>query len=420
MKRFTELAFPRTHLRLDHASAGVCALAVAAACARAEPRAAALPDPAATTTAVPAIGPGASPSELAVAPVSPDGRSLSAVSPERAPVPFCVLGSYNDEPRLFRMVGDALLITGSLPVTACDGSGTCTDVAAEANVPDALALKHVIAAGGRWGREAWLTLVKRVGEGVQYRVVHLAAGRWREEMHAERGWVPVYQRMATSPDGRVVGIATFQVDGVHATAAQIQAGSGHVYRVDAIAGGVAVPPVRNNETPLAVALPGGSESLVLMERVVGGQGRALLLRTGVLGTREIQLPLPNNVAGAQLELHEMAVSPAGVAFVAGAVSGTSRGYLARVDAAGAASLEVPGAVGPIEDLAIESDETVWAEAGARLFARSPAGRWEQVPVAPRPGGSCLAEDVEVRAPGDVFVSARCGAQQFVLRTRCPR
>jgi hypothetical protein len=412
--------FPAPVLAPCTLAAAVALMAGAALGACGSPETHPVTPPAPTTSAPPPVA-SAAPTDTPPPPAPDAGASASSL-PERSPLPFCVQAQYPSTPRLFRMQDDTLLVTTSEPATLCDRGGACADIPDKLKLPANLAMHDVIAAAGHWPSDAWMTLSMPVGEGTGYRVVHLADGRWREEARAERGWLPVYQRLATSPDGRVAGIATFQVDGQHATPAQISAGAAHAYRLDLLGGafGAGLPAVANNETPFALALLRGGEALVIIERVVGEEGHSILLRRAAAGPKELVLPLPGNVAGVDVEVHALQATTGSVAYAAGGVSGVLHGYLARIEAGRAASVDVPDAVGLIEDIAVEPDETVWAVAGGRVFVRSPAGKWEHVTVSAEPGTSCSTTDIEARAAGDVYVSAKCDSGHlFVLRTRCP-
>jgi hypothetical protein len=348
--------------------------------------------------------------------------SVASGLPERTPMPFCVLGRFGSAPRLFHLQDDELLMATSVPAAVCDKTGACALVPDGANPPADLALNDVIAAGGHWGRDVWMTSSGKRGEGTLYSVVHFAAGHWTRVARAERGYVPAYQQLATSPDGRVAGIASFQLDGAHATAAQIDAGPAQVVRLDELAGAspLGLPALRKGDTPFFLALTRLGGSLLVLDRAGGEEGRVVALRRGAAGTKEIALPLPGDVAGRDIEVNTLATSAGGVGFAGGQVAGVVHGYLARIDADKAASLDVPDAVGVISDVAVEPDENAWVLGAGGLFVRSPAGKWEHVTVAAEPGGSCTAGEVEVRAAGDVFVSARCdNGHTFVLRTRCP-
>ena len=398
----------------------VAPLLAFAACGGSAPLAVTPPPPPADSTTTAPVATAVEP--LPVASSSPSSASATSGLPERTPMPFCVLGRFGSAPRLFHLQDDELLIATSRPEAVCDKTGVCAPVPDSANLPADLALNDVLAAGGHWGRDMWLTSSARRGEGVLYNEAHFVAGRWAAVARAERGHLPVYQRLATSPDGRVAGIATFQVDGVHATPAQITAGPAQQYRLDVLSGAVVppLPAVRKNETPFALGLLRGGDSLVVVDRVSGDeQARAVALRVAAGRTREIPLPLPGNVAGHEIEVSTLATTGS-VGFAGGQVAGVVHGYLARIEADKATSLDVPDAVGVIQDVTAEPDETLWILAAGGLFVRTPAGKWEHVTVAAEPGGSCTAGEVETRAAGDVFVSARCDSgHTFVLRTRCP-
>ena len=160
--------------------------------------------------------------------------------------------------------------------------------------------------------------------------------------------------------------------------------------------------------------------MLIIDRVLGDeQAKTVAVRQAAGRTREIVLPLPANVAGQEVEISTLATTGS-VGFAGGQVAGVVHGYLARIEADKATSLDVPDAVGVIGDVTAEPDETLWVLAAGGLFVRSPAGSWEHVTVAAAAGGSCTAGEVEARAAGDVYVSARCDSgHTFVLRTRCP-
>jgi hypothetical protein len=337
-------------------------------------------------------------------------------------MPFCLVARLPWPASLFRLQDETLLVTTDRPALVCGKAGSCAAVPDALNVPVDLQLGQVIAAGGSWPRSVWLTQSRRASEGTQYRGVHLSGGRWREEPRAERGYFPTYQSIVTAADGRVVAIATFRVDGLHATPTQILGVGPGPVRLDVIAGPAspALPHLGAGEMPYALALLAGGESLLVVDRVKDGQAHDVVLRTSSRGTHELALPLPGGVADDDLEFAKAETSASGIVYLGGMVKSTGRAFLTRVEADAVTALEVPDAVGRIWQIALEPDETAWVIAQEGLFVRSPQGRWEHVSVTSRP---CSVDEIVARAAGDVFVSGTCdpggGARPVVLRTRCP-
>jgi hypothetical protein len=285
---------------------------------------------------------------------------------------------------------------------------------------------HVVAAAGRWGKDVWLTFGFSSDEGSEYRVVHYNGKKWVDADHTVDGYFPAYQRLEASSDGRVAGIATFQVDGIRATSHQLMNPPMTPYRLDVLSGASTpkLPAIRNNETPFALLLQPHGRSAVLVDRVVDHSGsHSVVLERDAKGTQEIVLPVPPGSKGDDVQTENMVGNQAGLMYVLGLVfvGDERQPYLARVEEKTATLIDVPKALTYIDHADVAPDGTLWIAGAGQLFKRAPDGPWEHVEITLPSGESCWAEGlVVVRAPGDVFITAGCKDKKVVvLRSRCP-
>ncbi len=328
---------------------------------------------------------------------------------------------------LQRLLDGELLVSAPTPAARCDASGRCEVLAASALSRLIPFDARTTAAAGAWEREAWLTIHRTSGEGNDGTVLRLRSGRWQRADRTERGWRPVYVRMSASSDGRIVGIATFEVDGLRATPAQIERGPSNLYRMDVLAGPRApeLPAIAETDTPADVITMAGGVTHVLIERVENRAARMLVLRSvpGGSGAASIELPVPPGCEPAGTVHDDIDAARDGAMFVSGGRRCGARrsGYLARIDGERAESIEVAAPIGPIETLAVEPGGTVWVADAREMYVRMPAGEWlhAALPADLRDQG-CRTVQLAARDTGDVFVVAECAnAGRVLLRTRCP-
>jgi hypothetical protein len=336
------------------------------------------------------------------------------------PTTFCPVAS--GDVTLFPLAHDGLLMAADRPLAVCDATGVCAPL--PQSVLDALGPQmgdSVTAAAGEWGRDMWLTSFRLHIEGSLGWTVHDAGHGWRHEDRVAAGWRHVHTQLRASSDGAVAGIASFEIDGLHATPAQAEAGPPGMAMLEQLSGPrVGLPRLQPHDLPAALLLRARGQAVVAVDRVTSGEGHTLVLRTG----RADPIPVPAPAPGCDEDTDRVLLEglDAGPVFVAGnrRCAGPWRPYLARIDATSATPIDVPAGVGAFGALALLHDGTAWLTADGSLVVRAPDGAWSQAPLpAGSDGAPCLAASVVARTDADLFVLARCGAQSRVFRTQCP-
>jgi hypothetical protein len=336
-------------------------------------------------------------------------------APDRGP--FCVIARSRDL-SLHPLADRQILISSNGPAALCDSDGTCASIARD----PLFARGRTTQAAGSWGRDMWITLHRRGREGSTGTTIHFDGVSWTEVDRIERGWRPIYIGMSAAPDGRIVGFASYEADGIRATARELERGAPRLYRIDTLSGSQnpTPPAIGADDTPFDVLALETGVTLLMSER----DERMVVLRSPPGGARadRIVLPVPPG-CGDEGSLDDSMDGPRdGLVFIGGArrCEGVERPYLVRIDRDQPELIAVGEGIAPITSLTVEPDGTAWIVAGGLIHARAPSGEWRTAPLPLDLRAQCVAASVQARDGGDVFAVVECTSSlSAIVRTRCP-
>jgi hypothetical protein len=317
---------------------------------------------------------------------------------------------------LYPLAHDGLLMVGHFPYAVCDAAGRC-DTPPDTLVADLDPMlgDYVSAAAGTWGHDMWLTSFRAHVEGSLGWTAHHDGRSWRNADRTVAGYRHVELLLSGSSDGTVVGVTTFEIDGVHATGAQAARQPPYLYGLETLSGPRARLPQTGGEPPVGLLALAHGQVVVIVE---GADGRAAL-RSG--HSSRIKLPSAPGCDAEYTNPLLLAGIDDGPVYVAGAqkCGDHEEPWLVRLDGATATALELPRGVDGLWGLAVTHDGTAWLGAGDAVAVRAPDGTWSRALLPPFDGQTCLAGQIVARTDADLFVHASCGKRSVVFRTSCP-